>query len=131
MTYNQHLKGKKHKENKEKFLNRQKLAKMKAGIDEDCEDVNLGVDVNIDGTNFKKPNKTGERLTTLDSINVCLFSDHKSDSFQENLDYMFRHYGFLILEEKSCIDKEGLIKYLANLIHEDHKCIFDRNFHFS
>lgn len=85
--------------------------------------VNMGFDI-VGDVDFSKTDVPEEKLRTIDSLNGCLFSDHKSDSFEDNLEYMFKNYGFFILEEKSCIDKEGLIKHLAEVVHIEKKCIY-------
>lgn len=73
--------------------------------------------------NQSEPVSTVPVKTTLDSLNICLFSNHESESFEENLKYMEKNYGFFILEEKSCVDKKGLIRFLAKTIQIKHKCL--------
>ena len=70
---------------------------------------------------FKKKKSTP---TTLDSINICLFTNTLFDSFDKNLEQMKKTYGFHVLYENSCTKKEALIKYLAKLIHKDNVCIY-------
>lgn len=120
-TYNQHLKSKKHQSKKAKFEMKQQILKMQEAQDADGD--NFGFEV-IGNVNFKKTSIPVEKVLTIDSTSGCLFSDTKSDSFEENLNFMFKNYGFFILEEKSCIDKEGLIKHLAQVVHNEKKCLY-------
>lgn len=46
-----------------------------------------------------------------------------SESIEENLKYMEKKYGFFIIEAKSCINVQGLLKYLGELVHVQKKCI--------
>lgn len=62
-------------------------------------------------------------ITTLDDQTVCLFSNHKSETIEDNLKYMENNYGFFIIEAKSCVNKKGLLKYLGRLVHKKFKCI--------
>ncbi len=62
--------------------------------------------------------------TTLDSLNICLFTNIMFDSFEKNLEQMRKNFGFFILDEKCCKRKEDLIRYLAKLIQKDHSCIY-------
>jgi hypothetical protein len=95
---------------------------MKMAAKQSASEENCGFEV-LGEINFKK-GKIVEKVTTVESLNGCLFSDTKSTTFQENLDFMFKTYGFFILEEKSCIDKEGLVRFLAKKIHEEKSCIY-------
>lgn len=71
--------------------------------------------------NFKKKSTLP---STLESLNVCLFSNVMFPSFEDNLANMQKKYGFFILDEKCCMKKPELIKYLAKLIHKDFTCIY-------
>lgn len=62
-------------------------------------------------------------VTTDKDQKACLFSNHVSESIDENLTYMEKKYGFFIIDAKSCTDKQGLLKYLGELIHIKKKCI--------
>ncbi len=46
------------------------------------------------------------------------------ESFEKNLEQMAKKYGFVVYEEKSCMKKEALVKYLAKLIHKETRCIY-------
>lgn len=61
--------------------------------------------------------------TTQDSANVCLFSNHESESIEANLEYMEKNYGFFLIDHNSCANKKGLLKYLGRLVHKKKKCI--------
>ena len=64
-------------------------------------------------------------------INVCLFCNHsqrekhlsKFKDMDTNIDHMFKCHGFYIPEQKYLIDKEGLIKYMAEKIGLGNVCI--------
>jgi pre-60S factor REI1 len=64
-----------------------------------------------------------EIVTTDKDQRACLFSNHVSESIEENLKFMEKKYGFFIIDVKSCKDKQGLLKYLGELIHVQKKCI--------
>jgi C2H2 type zinc-finger (2 copies) len=59
--------------------------------------------------------------TRTDSTWACvcsLFDNHASPSFEANLDYMFRNFGFYFPDAEYLTDPEGLLKYLVSC------CIF-------
>lgn len=62
--------------------------------------------------------------TTLESINICLFTNAMFESFEANLKQMRENFGFFILDERCCVKKPELMKYLAKVIQKDHLCIF-------
>jgi C2H2 type zinc-finger (2 copies) len=43
-----------------------------------------------------------------------LFDNHVSASFEANLDYMFRNFGFYFPDAEYLTDPEGLLKYLVS-----------------
>lgn len=71
--------------------------------------------------NFKKKASVP---TTLESLNICLFTNAMFESFEANLNQMMKNYGFFILDEKCCVKKQELIKYLAKVIQKEHSCIY-------
>lgn len=71
---------------------------------------------------FKK--KRAPVATTLDSASICLFTNCMYDTFEDNLFNMRKRFGFFILDENCCVNKEGLIKYLAKQIQNEHRCIY-------
>ena len=62
--------------------------------------------------------------TTLESTSICLFTNVLFESFEKNLEQMAKKFGFIVYEEKSCVKKQDLIKYLAKLIHKENRCIY-------
>eukprot|EP00210_Caulerpa_lentillifera_P004890 g4666.t1 len=46
-------------------------------------------------------------------VTVSLFDNHKSDTIEENVQYMFVKFGFLIPHSEYLIDTGGLIQYLG------------------
>lgn len=89
--------------------------------EQDLEDEEIGGFAKV---NFSKPGQSqSARVKTTESVAGCLFSDIESESFEQNLEQMFKKYGFSIIEEKSCIDRQALISHLANRIHKEHSCI--------
>ncbi|EFJ43099.1 hypothetical protein VOLCADRAFT_96796 [Volvox carteri f. nagariensis] len=46
---------------------------------------------------------------------VCrsLFDNHMSESFQANLEYMFKKFGFYLPDSQYLVDPEGLLRYLG------------------
>lgn len=73
------------------------------------------------GGDFKKKTKVN---TTLDNLSVCLLTNVMSESFESNLIHMKNEFGFFILDERCCKDKEGLVKYLAKIIQKKFSCIY-------
>lgn len=62
--------------------------------------------------------------TTMDSVNICLFTNTLYESFEKNLEQMKKNFGFHVLYETSCKNKEKLIKYLAKMIQVENICIY-------
>lgn len=46
-------------------------------------------------------------------LSCSLFDNHTSPSFDANLDYMFRNFGFYFQDAEHLTDPEGLLKYLV------------------
>ncbi|KAG2424307.1 hypothetical protein HYH02_015197 [Chlamydomonas schloesseri] len=46
-------------------------------------------------------------------VRRSLFDNHMSDSFQANLEYMFKRFGFYLPDSQYLKDPEGLLKYLG------------------
>lgn len=44
-----------------------------------------------------------------------LFDNHVSPSFQANLEYMFKRFGFYLPDSQYLKDPEGLVKYLVRV----------------
>jgi C2H2 type zinc-finger (2 copies) len=42
-----------------------------------------------------------------------LFDNHASASFQKNLEYMYKHFGFALPDAQFCMDPEGMLQYLG------------------
>lgn len=63
--------------------------------------------------------------------NVCLFCNHNQKEkyistfkdMEENIDHMYKNHGFYVPEQKYLVDKEGLIKYMAEKIGLGNVCI--------
>jgi len=72
-----------------------------------------------------EPKKTPAQpaVTTDKDQRACLFSNFVSESIEENLKYMEKKYGFFIIEAKSCINVQGLLKSLGELLHVQKKCM--------
>ena len=62
--------------------------------------------------------------TTLESLRVCLFSNHESDGVKKNLDYMRQKYNFTILDIECLINLKGLLAYIAERIQLGKLCLF-------
>jgi pre-60S factor REI1 len=71
--------------------------------------------------NFKKKATVP---STLESLNICLFTNVMFESFEANLEQMRKKYGFFILDERCCVKKPELIKYLAKVIQKEFSCIY-------
>lgn len=42
-----------------------------------------------------------------------LFDNHQSVSFEANLEYMYKHFGFYLPDAECLTDAEGLVQYLV------------------
>lgn len=47
-------------------------------------------------------------------VTVSLFDNHKSDSMESNLEYMFKRFGFYLPNSEFLTDAEGLLQYLVH-----------------
>lgn len=52
----------------------------------------------------------------------CLFCNKKFPYFEECLNHMFKKHGFYIPEQKYLVDKEGLVKYMAEKVGLGNLC---------
>jgi len=68
---------------------------------------------------IKKP-----KMTAVDNLRVCLFSNKECGGIKKCLDHMRRNYNFTILDIDCLVDSRGLLTYLAARIHEGHLCLF-------
>ena len=46
-------------------------------------------------------------------LHRCLFDNHVSESFEANLEYMFKNFGFYLPDSEYLEDPEGLVSYLG------------------
>jgi len=53
---------------------------------------------------------------------VCLFCNKEFPYFEECLNHMFKKHGFYIPEQKYLVDKEGLVKYMAEKVGLGNLC---------
>ena len=51
-----------------------------------------------------------------------LFDNHLSASFEANMEYMYKHFGFYFPDAECLVDPEGLLKYLVRLRPQGHRC---------
>lgn len=54
----------------------------------------------------------------------CLFDSHRSNTLEENVEYMHRTYGFFIPDQECLVDQEGLLGYLHEKIKLGHYCLY-------
>lgn len=57
-------------------------------------------------------------------VDTCLFSNHRSDSMESNLEYMRVKHSFIIPFEDKLKDREGLLAYLGRKVGLGHLCIY-------
>lgn len=118
-TFSARLSTKKYQKALETFKEKSKdLAEQKSEPEAEISEKILE-EVPADGFKKKK-----QLPTTLDSTSICLFSNVMSESFEKNLEHMSKKYGFFILDERCCVKKEELVRYLAKTIQKDHFCIY-------
>ncbi|KAI8888315.1 hypothetical protein K501DRAFT_320903 [Backusella circina FSU 941] len=55
---------------------------------------------------------------------TCLFCQHPSDDFHDNLEHMKKAHGFFLPDIEYLTDSEGLITYLSEKINVDHLCLY-------
>lgn len=132
-TYANRLTTKKYQKALEEFKKRpSQQSSVKGGSVKSGSDISNKI---LEENNIEETNQPTEALTdgfkkkpkpptTLDSLNICLFTNVMFESFEKNLEQMRKNYGFFILDEKCCKRKEDLIKYLAKLIQKDQSCIY-------
>ena len=119
-TFAARINSKKYQKSLEEFNSKSKEnVENKEKEPEEISEKILEQDVPAEG--FKKKKNLP---STLDSSSICLFTNYLYESFEKNLEQMRKKLGFFILDEKCCINKEGLIKYLAKMIQKDHTCIY-------
>ena len=62
--------------------------------------------------------------TTLYNQHICLFCNEVSSDIDQNLTHMQNQHSFFICEESNCIDKQQLLKCLADQIFNQLECIY-------
>ncbi len=55
-------------------------------------------------------------------VRRSLFDNHLSASFEANMEYMYKHFGFYFPDAECLVDPEGLLKYLVRLRPQGHRC---------
>lgn len=68
--------------------------------------------------------KRPEFVSPLDDSSVCLFCNHKSESFPACMKHMSSEHSFFIVREEECADKERLVAALAKTVVQKKKCIY-------
>jgi pre-60S factor REI1 len=58
-------------------------------------------------------------------ITQSLFCNHKSNSLEENIEYMKKRYRFTIPFEEFCTNREGLIRYLGEKVGVGNYTLYD------
>ena len=58
-------------------------------------------------------------------IRCSLFDNHMSSSMEENLEYMWRKYGFYLADGEYLRDPEGLVKYLGAKLQHGHIPLYE------
>lgn len=66
----------------------------------------------VDGSSEKKSTQPKVK-TSLDSLKICLFSNHESAGVKANIDYMRIKHSFTILDIDCLVDLKGLLTYIA------------------
>lgn len=56
-------------------------------------------------------------------LNECFFCSKKFQSIEDNLEHMFKDHGFYIPEQKYLVDRDGLLKYIAEKIGLGNVCL--------
>jgi pre-60S factor REI1 len=55
-----------------------------------------------------------------------LFDNHMSSSYEKNLEYMFKHFGFQFPNPESLKDPKGLLKYLGAKLQHGRLALYSR-----
>ena len=56
------------------------------------------------------PGTQGEETWAPWDVRRCLFDNHMSSSFDKNIEYMFKHFGFVLPDAPCLRDPEGLLQ---------------------
>lgn len=118
-TYAARLNTKKYQKAMETYKEKSKEEAPKP--EEKIEEISEKILEEVPADGFKKKQQPP---TTLDSTSICLFTNCLFESFEKNLEQMRKKFGFFLLDEKCCVNKEGLIKYLSKVIQKEHTCIY-------
>ena len=131
----EHEKSKKHKKNVKEYLAKHPEADMSSIFksiqteqSDFLSDMNKslqksGAPLTIEEDSYDTKNSLPCR-TTLDSLRICLFSNHESASVKANLDYMRINFGFTILDVECLVDLKGLLAYIAERIQLGKLCLY-------
>lgn len=72
----------------------------------------------------KKPETKEVVRTAKDDLRVCLFCNAPADTLELNLAHMEQTHGFFLCEAEFLVDREGLLKELAEQIFDDNMCLY-------
>jgi len=92
----------------------------------DAARTNNNEDNNMDGAEEEEEEIVfdEEEMKKPVDLTMSLFDQHKSETVDENLEYMKSYYGFLFPDEEYICDKEGMLKYCAQKIGIGKICLF-------
>lgn len=63
------------------------------------------------------------RMTSMDSLRICLFCNKDNAGVKKNLDHMRLKHSFLILDIDCLISLKALLHYFAEKVHVGHCCL--------
>ncbi|KAI8866106.1 hypothetical protein GQ42DRAFT_151165 [Ramicandelaber brevisporus] len=122
--YQAHLKSKKHKETEVKAAKNPQPAKQQQSENAMDKDLKRALaqaeteDIIVKLIEAKM--RRSVRLTPLD----CLFCNHASDSFENNMEHMKINHSFYIPDREYLVNERGLIKYLGEKITVANVCLY-------
>ncbi|CAD7086897.1 unnamed protein product [Hermetia illucens] len=121
-AHDNHLNSKKHRENLERFnkenvdgkeLTTKSIVQPKPVAMQQDEDVE-----EVDSDEWEE---MGENPI---SSNGCIFCDHVSESFVDNMKHMSVAHSFFVPDVEYCVDLEGLMFYLGDKVTNDFICLW-------
>uniref|UniRef100_A0A7S3PUX8 C2H2-type domain-containing protein n=1 Tax=Chaetoceros debilis TaxID=122233 RepID=A0A7S3PUX8_9STRA len=126
-----HLKDKNADGKKSKKKSRQRLSKRQLRQQERCGTLSASIQNPAEAEDGVGDMEVDNNLHNLEEEEVpeinprqSLFDTHVSAGVQENIEYMYKKYGFFVPDAECLVDKEGLIGYCSEKIKLGHICLY-------
>jgi pre-60S factor REI1 len=126
-----HLKDKNADGKRSKKKTRQRLSKRQLRQQERCGTLSTSIQNLAEAEDGAGDMEVDHNLRNLEEEEVpeinprqSLFDTHVSAGVQENIEYMYKKYGFFVPDAECLVDKEGLIGYCSEKIKLGHTCLY-------